>query len=100
MRNIPRTGAERRVDSYGFRRERSVDREPKRFRYAGELFGVEKKDKERQVAQEVRRRLQSVRPVGLNFGEKDNYGPDESWDTQDPIIDRPSPGYYKDHRRT
>lgn len=98
MRGIPRSGAEKRADSYGYRRERSVDREPKRFRFAGELFGTEKSDKQRQIKQEVRQRLQSVRPVGLNFGEKDNYGPDESWDTKDPIKYTPSPSYYRDHR--
>ena len=95
MRNIPRSSGEKRVDSYGYRRERSVDKQPRFFRLAGEIFNTEKKERSRATAQESRRRLQSVRPVGLNFGEKDSYGPDNSWDTKDPITYTPYPSYYK-----
>ena len=95
MRNIPRSSAEKRVDSYGYRRERSVEKQPRFFRIAGEIFNTERRERSREVARESRSRLQSVRPVGLNFGENDSYGPDESWDTKDPIRYTPSPSYYK-----
>lgn len=98
MAGIPRLGIERRAESYGRRRERHADREPRFHRIAGEIFGVELRQKERQQEKQIRSRLQAVRPVGLGFGEKDNYGPDDSWDTKDPIINTPSPGYYSSQR--
>jgi hypothetical protein len=94
MRSIPRLGIEKRAESFGRRREHHVDREPRSHRFAGELFGLELKDRARRVEKDVRTRLQSVRPVGIGFGERDKYGPDESWDTKDPIKHTPAPSYY------
>ena len=98
MSNIPRLGIERRAESFGRRRERHADREPRFHRIAGEIFGVELRDKTRRQERETRSRLQSVRPVGIGFGEDDNYGPDDSWDTKDPITYTPSPSYYSTQR--
>lgn len=94
MRSIHRLGIEKRAESFGRRREHHVDRESHFHRFAGELFGLELKERSRQQEKESRSRLQAVRPVGVGFGEKDNYGPDESWDTVDPIKYTPAPGYY------
>ena len=94
MSNIPRLAIERRAESFGRRKERHVEREPKFHRFAGEIFGLEVKDRARQQEERARTRLQAVRPVGVGFGEKDNYGPDESWDTKDPIKYTPAPSYY------
>jgi hypothetical protein len=94
MSSIPRLGIEKRAESFGKRREHHVDREPRSHRFAGELFGLELKDRERRQEKQSRSRLQSSRPVGIGFGEKDNYGPDDSWDTKDPIKGTPVPSYY------
>lgn len=94
MRSIPKLGIEKRAESFGRRRAHHVDRDPRSHRFAGELFGLELKDKVRRQEKDSRTKLQSVRPVGIGFGEKDNYGPDESWDTKDPIKYIPVPNYY------
>lgn len=47
MRSIRTLGIEKRAESYGRRRQHHVDREPSFHRFAGELFGVELRDKER-----------------------------------------------------
>jgi hypothetical protein len=94
MRSISKLGIEKRAESFGQRRQHHVDREPRSHRFAGEIFGVEPRDRARRQEKESRTRLQSVRPVGIGFGEKDSYGPDDSWDTKDPIRYIPSPSYY------
>jgi hypothetical protein len=94
MRSIQKLSIEKRAEAYGRRRQHHVDREPRSHRFAGELFGLELKERARGQEKEARVRLQSVRPVGVGFGEKDNYGPDESWDTKDPIKQTPVPSYY------
>lgn len=95
MRSLERLGIEKRAESFGRRRAHHVDKEPSFHRFAGELFGVALRDKVREQESESRKRLQASRPVGLGFGEKDNYGPDDTWDTKDPITHTPSPSYYK-----
>ena len=94
MRSIQKLGIEKRAESFGRRRERHVERDPKRHKFAGELFGLELRDRARKQEKDTRSRLQATRPVGIGFGEKDNYGPDDTWDTKDPIKHTPSPGYY------
>lgn len=98
MRSIPKLGIEKRAESFGRRRQHHVDRDPSFHRFAGEIFGLEVKDRARQQEKNLRDRLQSVRPVGIGFGEKDNYGPDESWDTKDPIKYTPVPNYYNNQQ--
>lgn len=98
MRSIPTLNIEKRAESFGRRRQHHVDRDPKFHRFAGELFGLELKDRTRQQEKNLRNRLQSVRPVGVGFGEKDKYGPDDSWDTKDPIKHTPSPNYYSNQK--
>lgn len=68
------------------------------MRFAGELFNLEARENERHREEEVRRKLQSTRVVGVGFGERDTYGPDNSWDTKDAITYTPVPGYYKGHK--
>jgi len=95
MATIPRLSIERRAESHQERRYRHADKSTKTFRFAGELFNTELKDKLRGLKNQERQRLQAVRPVGLGFGERDNYGPDDSWDTKDPIKHTPVPNYYR-----
>lgn len=94
MRNIQRLGIEKRAESFGRRREHHVDRESRLHRFAGELFNLELKEKTREQERTIKSRLQATRPVGVGFGERDNYGPDSSWDTKDPIRYKPVPSYY------
>lgn len=98
MSSIPKLGIERRVEGFGRRRQHHVDRDPRFHRFAGEIFGLEAKDRARRQEKYSRTRLQSVRPVGIGFGETDNYGPDNSWDTKDPIEYTPVPSYYSSQR--
>lgn len=95
MTSIPRLSIERRAESHQERRYRHGDKSPKTFRFAGEVFNTEPKEKRRSLQKAERQRLQASRPVGLGFGERDNYGPDENWDTKDPIEHKPVPDYYK-----
>lgn len=94
MAQLSRSPLERRAESFGQRRLSHVDRDPRFHRFAGELFGIDIKDRMRNQAKSTKSRLQGSRPVGVGFGEKDNYGPDDSWDTKDPIRNTPSPEYY------
>jgi hypothetical protein len=93
MRSINKLSIEKRAESYGRRRQHHVDRDPSFHRFAGELFGIELRDKNRQQEIKARQRLQSMRGVGLGFGERDQFGPDDSWDTKDPIKYTPSQAY-------
>ncbi len=80
------TSVERRADSKAFRRSHHVEKETKSMRFAGELFGIEKKNKE------VR---PSGNPRGLGFADKDKFGPDDNWDTKDPLNSTHDPTYYR-----
>ena len=89
MASIKRSAAEKKIDRYGYRREYHTEKTSRSFRFAGELFGIdEKKLKDRSAS------LQKSRPVGIGFGERDMYGPDESWETKSVLTYTPSPEYY------
>jgi len=98
MAQLPRSPLERRAESFIKRRGKSPGRQPRSFRLAGDIFNVDAREKVRQVERESRQRLQAERVVGVGFGEKDNYGPDNSWETQDSLRYTPDPAYYKDHK--
>ena len=72
--------AERKVDSIAFKREFRAER-GNSFRIAGKIFAD---SSERQLKnREVRQSRQKARPTGVGFGERDSYGPDNSWASQD-----------------
>jgi len=98
MAQLRETAPERKAESRIFRRSEHVDKAPKSFRFAGDIFGTDRIDKARKSLDESRRRLQASRPVGVGFGTEDKYGPDENWDTRDPIEHTPAPGYYKSYK--
>ena len=98
MAQLPRSPLERRAESFINRRGRQSGRQPHSFRFAGELFNIEAREKARNIERESRQRLQAERVVGVGFGEKDNYGPDNSWETQDALKYTPDPAYYRDHK--
>ena len=98
MSQLPRSPLERRAESFINRRGNRPGREPHSFRFAGDIFNVEAREKKRNIEQEARRKLQAERVVGIGFGEKDNYGPDNSWDTPDTLRYTPDPAYYKGHK--
>jgi len=89
MASIKRSAAEKRVNSYGYRREFHTERTPKFFRFAGDIFNTDDKKSNIKVSS-----LQKSRPVGLGFGERDMFGPDESWDTKNILRYTPGPEYY------
>jgi hypothetical protein len=70
MTSIPRLSIERRAESHQERRYRHGDKSPKTFRFAGEVFNTEPKEKRRSLQKAERQRLQASRPVGLGFGER------------------------------
>jgi hypothetical protein len=98
MAQLRETASERKAESRIFRRSEHVDKAPKLFRLAGEIFGTDRIEKSRKSLDESRRRLQASRPVGIGFGTEDKYGPDENWDTKDPIEYTPAPSYYKSYK--
>ena len=78
MAQLPRSPLERRAESYMNRRGARFRREPHSFRFAGELFNIEAREKARTAERESRQRLQAERVVGVGFGERDKYGPDNT----------------------
>jgi len=98
MSDLSKSPLERRAESYVERRYNSVEREPRSHRFAGELFNVSLKEKVESNQKEARQRLQRERPTGVGFGEKDDYGPDDTWASQEPITHTPAPGYYKAYK--
>ena len=98
MAELPRSLGERRAESFVERRANAGSREKRSFRLAGELFNTEAREKERELIKQAKDRLQRKRPVGVGFGTNDNYGPDESWESQDPIKYTPFPDYYKSYK--
>lgn len=98
MSELSRSPLERRAESFVERRYNSPDRESRSHRKAGEIFNVSLKDRIRKNQIEARQSLQRERPTGVGFGLDDEYGPDESWDTQDPIKYTPVPAYYKSYK--
>ena len=77
MAQLRRSVGERRADSRQYSRERHVEK--KAFRMAGEVFA---ESFERDLAKRERRQSQQKRrPVGIGFGERDPYGPDDSYET-------------------
>lgn len=98
MSSLSRSPLERRAETFVERRYRSVDRDSRLSRFAGDLFNLNLKERAKRVERESRQRLQKSRPTGVGFGEDDNYGPDNSWSSQDTIKDTPVPGYYKSYK--
>jgi hypothetical protein len=98
MAQLRKTAPEQKAERRIFRRSEHVDKAHKSFRFAGDIFGTDRVDKARKSLDESRRRLQASRPVGVGFGTEDKYGPDENWDTRDPIEHTPAPGYYKNYK--
>ena len=98
MAQLRETASERKAERQIFRRSEHVDKAHKSFRFAGDIFGTDRVEKSRKSLDESRRRLQASRPVGVGFGTEDKYGPDENWDTKDPIEHTPAPGYYKSYK--
>jgi len=77
MAQLRRSPGERKADSAQYRRERHVDKGASRM--AGDIFAD---STERDVARRERRQsMQKSRPVGVGFGERDQYGPDNSYDS-------------------
>ena len=81
MPQLRRSGPERRAESHQYRRERHVDNNA--FRLAGMIFAdsllrnVDRTDR--------RQSMQKVRPVGYGFGVGDRYGPDDSYESVEPL---------------
>jgi hypothetical protein len=80
MSNLRRSGVERRLGRQVEKRLHHVEKEPRHFRLAGELFKTKPAETARARSREAKRRLQQVRPVGLGFATEDTYGPDDNWD--------------------
>lgn len=97
MSQIKRTALQRRVDSFVNRRRGPSRRESTSVRLAGRLFNLNLKEQAKVQETKVRQKLQSVRPVGVGFGERDSYGPDNSWNTVDELSYTPYPAYYRGH---
>jgi len=81
MTQLSRSPVERKLESRMERRFRHSDKTSSSFRLAGELFGLKDRESFKNARREVKQKLQKTRPVGVGFGTKDTYGPDESWDT-------------------
>lgn len=98
MAELQRSLPERRAKSFVERRANAGSRVGRSFRLAGELFNTQVREKERSLIKKAKDSLQKNRPVGVGFGIGDDYGPDESWDSQDTIKYTPSPDYYKSYK--
>lgn len=98
MAELRRSISERRAESSVNRRFYHVDSNrvsSPAFRVAGSIF--EEYDNKKRADQARRSSLNysKTRPVGVGFGEKDNFGPDNSWETKDVLSDIPDLSYYR-----
>ena len=80
--SLNKAQAEKRVDRYAFKRGSHAEK-TKAFRLAGKIFV----DSDFNAAQErkIRDALQRSRPVGYGFATRDEYGPDDSWSSQESL---------------
>ena len=83
---LGRPAQERKADSRMYRRSEHVGKEPKRHRLAGQVFGIKPKNREDRPSTKTR---------GLGFAEEDKFGPDENWNTKDPLNSTIDPTYYR-----
>ncbi len=82
------TRQQKRADSAAYRRSHHVDRSPKRFRLAGEVFGIEEKNNPDRPSGKFRE---------VGFADKDKYGPDNDWKTREVINSTLGPVDYSDY---
>jgi hypothetical protein len=80
--SLERSLSERRADRFTYRRSTHVDKNPA-FRLAGRIFADT--DYRSEKSKQIRESLQRSRPVGFGFGTRDEYGPDNSWESQDSL---------------
>lgn len=55
------------------------------IRMAGTVWSESEVERGRRLSREYLRKRMQETPVGLGFGENDKFGPDNSYDTRDPI---------------
>lgn len=79
---LPRSAVERKADSYAYRRGTQTDKN-QAFRLAGSIFS--ESDFRNEKNREIRQALQRSRPVGYGFANRDEYGPDDSWSSQESL---------------
>jgi len=60
-------------------------RQRKDIRMAGTVWSESPSERGQRLSREYLRKKMRGIPVGLGFGEKDNFGPDNNYDTKDPI---------------
>jgi hypothetical protein len=77
-----RSDIERKANRYTYRKDSHVDKNPS-FRLAGRIF--QESDVRTEKRKEERSSLQRSRPVGYGFANKDEYGPDNDWDSKDSL---------------
>jgi hypothetical protein len=63
------------------------------IRMAGAVWAESLSERKRRLSREYLRKKMRDVPVGLGFGENDKFGPDNSYDTKDPIRYKPSREY-------
>jgi len=98
MAELRRSVLERRADSHVNRRVYHTDSDrvsSPAFRLAGLIFEESERKKTADRTRETSTKLSKVRPVGIGFGERDQFGPDNSWETRDVISDIPDLSYYR-----
>ena len=65
------------------------------IRLAGKVWAEGSDERTRRLMRtRMFRKMRNV-AVGLGFGENDKFGPDETYDTPDPIRQTPDQGYYR-----
>ena len=80
--SLGKSPAERKADSYAYRRSTHTDKN-KAFRLAGKIFADA--DFRAEKKREIRESLQRSRPVGYGFANRDEYGPDDTWSSQESL---------------
>ena len=80
--SLGKSPAERKADSFAYRRGSHTDKN-QAFRLAGRIF--QESDVRTEKRKEERSSLQRSRPVGYGFANKDEYGPDNDWDSKDSL---------------
>lgn len=63
------------------------------IRMAGTVWSESANERGRRLSREYLKRKMQNAPIGLGFGTRDNFGPDESYDTKEPLRYTPAREY-------
>ena len=87
---LPDRPEQRRVDRAATRRAEHIEEEAPAYRFAGQIFGIDNPARTKNSPH--------TSPKGVGFGVGDGYGPDDDYDSVEPLSSTLDPTYYRSYR--